>query len=228
MKRYLLVMMLLVCSVTLHAQQEATRFLGIPVDGKKSVMIQKLKEKGFTNNAYNKDVLVGMFNGNKVNVHIVTNNDKVCRIMVCDVSTMNAGDIKIRFNRLCQQFQKNGKYIPASSSDYTLPEDENIPYEMTVHHKRYEAAYYQLPSKMDSTVIADKIAAGLIEKFSEDELKKPTKKQREEIENFAVSYLLDKCSNSCVWFMISSEYYGKYYITMFYDNENNRANGKDI
>lgn len=30
-----------------------------------------------------------------------------------------------------------------------------------------------------------------------------------------------------VWFMIS-EHYGKYYITMFYDNEYNRANGEDL
>ena len=30
-----------------------------------------------------------------------------------------------------------------------------------------------------------------------------------------------------VWFMIS-ENYGQYYITMFYDNEYNRANGEDL
>jgi hypothetical protein len=30
-----------------------------------------------------------------------------------------------------------------------------------------------------------------------------------------------------VWFMISGGY-GKYYITMLYDNEYNKANGKDL
>ena len=30
-----------------------------------------------------------------------------------------------------------------------------------------------------------------------------------------------------VWFTIS-EFSGKYYITMFYDNEYNRANGEDL
>lgn len=34
-------------------------------------------------------------------------------------------------------------------------------------------------------------------------------------------------TNKSVWFMIS-DLYDKYYITMFYDNEYNRANGEDL
>lgn len=92
-----------------QAQNDVTQFLGIPVDGSKSEMMQKLKAKGFTNSPVNKDALIGQFNGTNVDIHIVTNNNKVCRIMVCDVNTMNEGDIKIRFNKLCQQFQNNKK-----------------------------------------------------------------------------------------------------------------------
>lgn len=217
-------MMMLVCSVTLYAQQEVTRFLGIPVDGKKSEMIQKLKAKGFTNHPSNKNALIGNFNGSEVNVYVATNNDKVCRIMVCDANMMNAGDIKIRFNTLCRQFQNNKKYIPASSSDYTLSEEEDIPYEMTVHHKRYEAVYYQM---IDSAVVANELRAVWQEKYTIEELADPTKEQREEMETIAFSYLFDKVSNNPVWFMIR-EYYGQYYITMFYDNEYNMANGEDL
>ncbi len=220
-------MMPLVCSVVLYAQQEVTRFLGIPVDGKKSEMIQKLKEKGFKNDAYDKDVLVGNFNGSEVYVLIITNNDKVCRIMVRDAIPMDAGNIRIRFNILCRQFQKNEKYIPASSSDYTLSEEENIPYEMTVNHKRYEAVYYQRPATMDSADFSNEIAAILQDKYPEEVLKNPTEEQRKEMEEIVASYMLDKYSNNPVWFMIG-EYLGQYYIIMYYDNEYNKANGEDL
>ena len=39
-------MLLLIVSTTVFAQKEVTKFLGIPVDGFKSEMIQKLKAKG--------------------------------------------------------------------------------------------------------------------------------------------------------------------------------------
>lgn len=40
-------------------------------------------------------------------------------------------------------------------------------------------------------------------------------------------YMMELTSKKPVWFMIS-ERFGKYYITMFYDNEYNRANGEDL
>lgn len=39
--------------------------------------------------------------------------------------------------------------------------------------------------------------------------------------------MIELYTNKTVWFMIS-DLYGKYYITMFYDNEYNRANGEDL
>jgi len=188
-------------------------------------MIQKLKEKGFKNDAYNKDALVGNFNGTRVNVFVGTNKDKVYRIMVCDASMMNAGDIKIRFNTLCRQFQNNKKYIPVSSSDYILSEKEDISYEMAAHHKRYEATYYQ--QTIDSAAVDNELRAVLLEKYTIAELAYPTEEQRKEMEAIIASYIHDKFSKNLVWFMIS-EYYGKYYITMFYDNEYNMANGEDL
>ena len=43
----------------------------------------------------------------------------------------------------------------------------------------------------------------------------------------ALTQLFGLFSKRPVWFIIS-EQYGKYYITMFYDNEYNRANGEDL
>ena len=63
MKR--IIITLLVAAVTLcaNAQRDVTKFLGIPVDGSKSEMIQKLKAKGFKSASHDKNILEGTFNG---------------------------------------------------------------------------------------------------------------------------------------------------------------------
>ena len=45
MKKILSLAVLLVFSLAMYAQKDVTKFLGIPVDGTKSEMIKKLKEK---------------------------------------------------------------------------------------------------------------------------------------------------------------------------------------
>lgn len=212
-------------SFVLFAQNDVTKFLGIPVDGFKSEMIKKLKAKGYVSSSYDKNVLEGEFNGTQVNIHIATNNNKVCRIMVCDVKSISETDIKIRFNKLCQQFKNNSKYI--MFDDYTIPDSEDISYEMSANNKRYEAIFYQQTSAVDSTKIVDELKALVLEKYTEEELANPTEEMRNDMIKMYASYFSDVVAMSPVWFMIS-EYYGKYYITMFYDNEYNRANGEDL
>ena len=84
MKKFLLIAVMMMTSVVLFAQNDVTKFLGIPVDGFKSEMIRKLKAKGFVSSSYDPEILEGEFNGTDVNVHIVTNNNKVYRIMLSD------------------------------------------------------------------------------------------------------------------------------------------------
>ena len=68
-----------------NAQDRALKFLGIPVDGYKSEMIQKLRDKGYTySNNGGEDVLTGEFNGTDVNIYIGTSNNKVWRIYIAD------------------------------------------------------------------------------------------------------------------------------------------------
>lgn len=209
-----------------YAQKDVTQFLGIPIDGSKSAMIQKLKAKGFKSNSYKKDVLEGEFNGVDVNVHIVTNGDKVCRIMVCDANPVDERSIKIRFNNLCRQFKKNPKYM--SMDDYIIPDDEDISYAITVNNKRYEAIFYQRPVELsDTTLIQEKIIPILTEKYTPEQLANPTGEIKSEMMKKALEYMIELYTNKPVWFIIS-DLYGKYYITMFYDNEYNRANGEDL
>ncbi|MCL1937045.1 MAG: hypothetical protein FWF52_01450 [Candidatus Azobacteroides sp.] len=227
LKKIVMVFILLILSVVSYAQKDVTQFLGIPVDGSKSEMIKKLKAKGFTSDSFNKDVLVGEFNGTNVNIYIATTNNKVSRIMVCDANTISEVDIKIRFNNLCHQFQNNGRYIPAMLSNYEISENEDISYEMTVNKKRYDAVYYQLPADLDTLAFAEEIQSVLLSKYTEEQLSNPIEELQTEMMISGLSYMLDKYSKKTVWFKID-EYYGEYYVTMFYDNEYNRANGEDL
>lgn len=211
--------MLLISSLFIYAQQDVTKFLGIPVDGSKSEMIQKLKAKGYTSSPLDKDVLVGEFNGADVNIHVVTNNNKVYRIMICDVNNIDERAIQIRFNRLCEQFVNNSKYSSLPLEEYMIPDDEDIFYEITVHKKRYEAVFYQ---KTDETFMAKQIEAAFPQ-YTKEQLANPSEELRAEIVNFVTQYI----SKKAVWFMIN-ERLGKYCITMYYDNEYNNANGEDL
>jgi len=217
MKRMLTTAMLLVLTVAIYAQKDVTKFLGIPVDGTKSAMIQKLKAKGFTyNSTY--DQLEGEFNGRDVLVLVVTNNNKVWRIMVQDAATSNETDIKIRFNTLCRQFERNQKYVSFGSQ--ALSEDEDISYNMSVNNKRYEAAYYQKP---DTTLTKADVQQYALSKYTQEQLANPT----EEITKDLLMYSWDLIGKKIVWFMIN-EKYGDYRILMYYDNEYNHSDGEDL
>lgn len=98
-KKNSLLFILLMYSLTMLAQKDITKFMGIPVDGFKKDMIQKLKAKGFE---YDNeiDLLTGEFNGEKVNIFVATQSNKVWRIVVADAIERNEHDIKIRFNNL--------------------------------------------------------------------------------------------------------------------------------
>ena len=225
MKKILSLAVLLAFSLAMYAQKDVTKFLGIPVDGTKSEMIKKLKEKGFTESSFNKEILEGEFNGMNVFIGVGTNNNKVYRIYIADANTiMDEADIRIRFNTLCQQFTNNEKYVPLPSSDYLIPDDEDISYEMNVNNKRYEAHFYQRP---DSASSFQSIVQREISKYTDEQLESLTKEQTEKIIEKLSSYAIDIMSKKCVWFMINRRL-GGYFIGMYYDNKYNQAQGEDL
>lgn len=212
------------------AQNDVTEFLGIPVDGAKATMIQKLKAKGFRINPYKKDVLTGRFNGRDVNIWVVTNGDKVCRIMVCDIDAQDETSIRVRFNNLCRQFEQNPRYI--SIGNQLIPDDENISFGMTIKKKQYQAIFLQAPKEWrDSTLLREKIKERVLpifeKKYTAEELAKPTEAMEKEYMQMVSEYLIELCSKKQVWFMIT-ERFGEYDITMYYDNKYNQANGEDL
>lgn len=228
MKKIFSFALLLLGAMAVQAQQNVTQFLGIPIDGSKQSMLLKLKNKGFRSTSYDSDILKGEFNGREVTIHVVTNNNKVYRIMLSDVANVDERSIQIRFNTLCEQFANNPRYFACPDREQTIPDDEDISYEMTVNKKRYEAVFYQKP---DSIAVREKFKAVLLEKYMEEQLENPTEEIQEEIQSelykFSMMEFMEDGLKRSVWFKIS-EFNGRYYISMYYDNEYNRANGEDL
>lgn len=212
MKKLLCVAIALLFAAAMQAQEEEkdiTKFLGIPVEGNKPAMIKKLKAKGFTRSIWDKDVLEGEFNGEDVQLYVVTNNKKVWRIALRDkYTTRDEREIKQRFNRLCEQFKNNPKYDDAFLGTQTIPNDENLGYEITVNNKHYIANFYQLP---DSVTMEQLLGWG-------EEALEFEKRKR----------LFLGMGYKHVWFRIFRENDGEYCIWMYYDNEYNKADGEDL
>ena len=208
--------------------KDVTKFLGIPVDGTKTEMKQKLIAKGFVPKKMGDlEWLEGEFNGRNVNVYICTNNNKVYRIMLADNNTVDEAQIKIRFNNLVSQFENNKRYF--SLGKYTLSDEEDISYEMTVHNKNYEAYFYQVPDmeKTYTVALQEKVRNELLSKYTAAELINPSEEIKKEIKNTAIKIGTELMLMKPVWFKIV-RVNGEYYICMFYDNEYNHANGEDL
>ena len=229
MKKIILMMIAMTISFASFAQnKDVTTFLGIPVDGTVSSMKQKLVSKGFVPKKVGaNEFLEGEFNGTDVHVYIATNNNKVYRIMLCDANTQNEANIKIRFNKLVSQFENNKRYT--SLDKYTLSDEENISYEMTVNKKNYDALFYQVPNmeKVDTLALQKKVLSELLSKYTEAELKNPSEEITKEIANTTIKIGTELMLMKPVWFKIV-RVNGEYYICMFYDNIYNQADGENL
>ncbi len=226
MKRLLFIVLAMIATITSFAQQkDVTSFLGIPVDGTKTEMKQKLIAKGFVpKKVGTNEFLEGEFNGTDVRVYIVTNNNKVYRIMLSDKNTVDEAQIKIRFNNLVSQFENNKRYY--ALGDYSLSDEEDISHEMLVNNKIYDAYYAQDPD-LDFENIGAKIQIATKKKYSDEELKNPSETVKNDINDITHKILVDSLGMKLVWFKIV-RLYGEYYICMFYDNIYNQANGEDL
>lgn len=223
-----IIILLALLPLTMFAQNDVTTFLGIPIDGFKPAMRQKLMGKGFIpKKVGTNEYFEGEFNGQEVHVYISTNNNKVCRLMICDANTTDEANIKVRFNKLVSQFENNKRYF--HFDDQTLSDDVDISYEMTVHNKNFEAIFYQNPdtTKTDTSYVKNKVREELLEKYTQEQLDNPTEEIQKEITAAFLKHYLENYYKKIVWFRIT-RYYNEYYITMYYDNEYNRANGEDL
>lgn len=155
MRKFLTLLAMIAISASVFAQKEVTKFMGIPVDGSPTEMIEKLKAKGFTTDEDfmraiklggfdwdGPEWLIGRFNGEKVLLGLYVEQNKVWRIYLVDKDNRDETQIKIRFNTLVRQFEGNGKYVPLFD-EQTIADDEDISYQMTVNKKEYQATFFQ-------------------------------------------------------------------------------------
>lgn len=247
MKKSILLIAWVFVSCFLMAQAPV-KFLGIPVDGSKSEMIEQIKQKGYTYHSLgDNDYLEGEFNGQTVHVYVHTNKNKVDRVMVASQYMCNETQIINEFNGLLHDFENSDRYLPTFQyvNEY-IDKKENISYEMSVHNKEYKAFFHQSMTKED----ADKIKSEISDNFeavcsllksnlenNADELGEfkdmlsflddDSMSKEEKVNNIALFYAMSIMTSNHVWFKIA-EYYGQYYMVIYYDNENNRPNGEDL
>lgn len=215
----------LMFSHIIMAQQDVTKFLGIPITGTKAEMEKKLIAKGFTPTKMDgQDFLKGEFNGTDSWIKIVTNNNKVFRIAVSDATNQNEADIKNRFNRLVSQFENNERYI--CFDNFTISDKEDISYEMLVNNKLYEACFYQVPS--DTAAFKEQMHKTIFSGFSKEQLSNPTEDVLNEVHERSRLFATNVIVKRSVWFTIIQARLNEYYIAIYYDNEYNHANGEDL
>lgn len=216
------------------AAQDVTTFLDIPVDGTKTEMKKRLLEKGFEYND-RQDCFTGEFNGHDVELFVRTYNNKVWRIAVCDANTCGEQQVKINFNNLCRQFVNNKRYVEygRDADDFTIPAEEDVAYGILIGKKVYEACFHQQPdfSRCDTTEMTKIITESLQEKFTQEQISNPTKRQQKEMTEAVMQHCINMAEGiidkKTVWFRIMQLDY-KYCITLFYDNEYNRTNGEEL
>lgn len=239
----ILLALMTVIAVAQSSYDARLKFLGIPIDGTKTEMKSQLIAKGFKQDPNYENVVHGEFNGRESNIHIVVNREKVYRILVADANTVSESQIKIRFNELIRQFENsNAKYLSLIPNK-PIPDDEDISYEMTVHDKHYEASFYYNPIFDDAEAMRqlleettaeckevleerkdEKVLTG--EDITYGEMLSDESAFREYL-SMTLGMKVLSLSNSQVWFTIN-EFAGKYYISLYYDNLDNQANGEDL
>ncbi|MDD7540273.1 MAG: hypothetical protein PUK03_06880 [Bacteroidales bacterium] len=150
----------------------------------------------------------------------------------------------MRFNNLVNQFENNNKYMPYKKDSQTLSDNEDISYEISANDKQYAAIFYQYskdaPEFSDTLEYRERYAKELkqieeyLSQFTEEQLENPTEEMEENSKKILdwsvqskIEMITDLLYRKVVWFTIGEEY-GEYYITMFYENGYNEADGSDL
>ena len=154
--RKLVFTLLMLLTLSLNAQNDnVMKFMGIPVDGTKSEMINKFQEKGFApdqvlidlENAQNEVIrqggeipegrirerdgeyfMHGYFDGKDSKVIVVSYNNKVYLVMVVIDSPYTELNAKIQFNLYVEQLSKKYKLFYNFGEDI-IDEDMTMPFD---------------------------------------------------------------------------------------------------
>lgn len=229
MTRFIFSLLITLMTLTTYAQKDVTKFLGIPVDGTKASMIQKLKAKGFKSSYYDKDILEGQFNGTNVYVNVITNRDKVWRIAIVDAYSCDWKEIVSRYNMLLTQFRsKLDTYTQLDSADKFLTQDydnaEFFLFDSKMKRDNCQAIFAQ---ESEDCIMAI-ITPNLLSKYTQEQIDNPDFFVGLDILGEKIKYINQ--AKKLVHFSIFENEHDptKYRIYMYYDNIYNQANGEDL
>ncbi len=238
MKRLITIFLLAAVSLAVYTQTDndgTIKFLGIPIDGPKKQMIEKIKAKGFEYNSF-RDCLSGQFNGKDVDVYVVDNHGTTYRVFVAFPET-DEYSIRSEFNHLLSQFMRNDKYVPMKECKM-IDQEEDVSYEMAVRKKQYGASFSYISPDIFTPEQTKQIHE-FVENYktmSEEEVKGYG-------ESMAKTFLSEASSSpedlmaamnrlasilsGNVWFVIIRDGID-YKIGLYYDNIKNMPNGEDL
>lgn len=159
MKKIFTIAIMMMLVLNMSAQQGITTFLGIPVDGSKTLFIQKVKAKGFEQDTKDNS-LNGMFEGRPVTIKVFTDNGKVSRVMVIDSeSTRDVMEIVDKYNGLIDTYRERPDLTEYESNPYIRDAEAAI-HMRFIHEGFYYAEFFQrndpeLYSRLMSFKISD-------------------------------------------------------------------------
>ena len=226
MRKLIITLLLTVLCSAAFAQESnngTLKFIGIPIDGPKEQLIEKIKAKGFRGSPYH-EYLEGQFNGRNVQIYVKDNHGIAWRVFVAFPKT-NAYRVRFEYNQLLNQFLQNDKYFPLEPFE-EIPHDEDIPYEMTVHNKDYSAGFGFISPDVFSKEEVEKFR----EKFDSFQAIEEYIDLKEYLNDEDASNVLNMFGsliNSCVSFTILQAS-GEYLIGLYYDNLKNAPRGEDL
>lgn len=141
MKKFILFCIFILSITFSYGQYNPIRFLGIPIDGSESFVIDRLEQRGFTYNPAT-GFSYGKFNGKESLVQVVNNKGKVCRIVVWQQCANEANAI-VDFNSLYAQLVDNSKYTYQKGLSHgVMKVDEKIVSNILVYKKTYSNTFY--------------------------------------------------------------------------------------
>lgn len=231
--------LLMLLTLSLSAQNDGViKFMGIPVDGSKSDMILKLKQKGFTYD-YENDIFSGKFDGESISGMIQTYNDKVYNIRFThDVTGFNKSVVIHKFNLFVSKYNFNEKYMSCIEFDkatkgidtYQIDDYEDINYEMK-KGKVYRAQYYYKYEKdLSDTTGYYQYKIETITKFSD-----LARSQGVNIDDYInedtlqALFFMHRLEQDLVQFyIIEGMNYNTFLIMFDYYNRRNAPNGEDL
>lgn len=206
-------------SPVFSSQDDPTTFLGIPIEGTRRNMEQRLLEAGFV--LMDDNSFAGVYNDEPVVIIIHTYNRKVCRLEVRESGEgMDENTAKARFNSLVRMYLEDKDYI-SLPGNHNIPDNESVMEGLRFKNKLYQAVFAQRPLAASFSQNEAK-AAALVKRLRKFLLQQSKKeditRMLADCESFQRGFM-----NKAVWLTIveTERFSGRYHVITYYENVDN-------